>query len=153
MESDVYILCPERTAAAATAFLDAVMPRLEAADVDYPLPQFSDQPAEIINDVHEVLTRLENSPCEPYGLHWTSRGEGEPYNCMLFFTKDRAMIAGVVVRDEAVSDWLVRLASTVGGQHGYVTAEAPPPDTAAEFIECARTWPVPTLFKGELRVP
>jgi hypothetical protein len=150
---EVYILCPKRTGAAAGAFLEAVMPHRESAEGEFPLPQFSDQPAELFNGPDEVIARLEDSPREPYSLHWNNQAEGEPYNCMLFFTEDGGMIAGVVVRDKRASEWLLKLASTVGGEYGYVTAEDPPPDTTAEFIERAKVRRVPALFEGKLRVP
>lgn len=135
----------------AVAFLDTVMPHRESAEDEFPLPQFSDQPIEIVGTSNEILTRLEHSPGEPYSLHWNRRGEGEPYNCMLFFTEDGAMVAGVVVRDVSASEWLAKLASTVGGKYGYVAGEEPAPDTTAEFVERARIGQVPALFEGRLR--
>jgi hypothetical protein len=107
-------------------------------------------PDEVLTCVDDLLARLEEALLEPYGLHWDNDADGEPFGCMLFFSADGGLVAGVAVRDENGATWLKNVAAVVDGKFGYVTSEEPPPDTAASFVERCRSAHVTRLVDGQV---
>lgn len=110
MEAEVWVLSPERSALAATKFLDAVMPRREPATDDLPFPQFVDDPDVVLTRPEEVIDRLEDYPHESYSMYWHNGLPGDPSGCMLFYTEEQGLIAGVVVAYSIAVAWLSRVA-------------------------------------------
>ena len=53
---------------------------------------------------------------------------------MLFYTRDRCIIAGLVVGQDLADATLRDLAAFVGSHHALIGSEQRPPDTADAFI-------------------
>ncbi len=150
MVIEAYILCGERSAAMATKVVQVLMPHNATASADFPLPQFVDDPEETFDSVVDLIARLEQDGKIPYSLYWNNNDDEEPFSCMLHFTRDCGLIAGIAVRDENAEEWMKRLASVTGGKYGYITAEEPPPDTIKSFIDLCRSSHVTRLIDGKL---
>ena len=134
-------------------FLCAFLPRRSPGAEEYPVPQWSDQPSIVLRSADEVLELLELSPSEPYAIYWNGVDSGAVPQAMLFFTRDGAMIAGVVSSDSEVKATLVALAGVVGARFGYMTGEAPPPETRDEFIALCRESTLLCIVEGAIRGP
>lgn len=149
---DVYVLSEARTGDGVQRFTTDWLHGFVPVAEDYEFPRWSDEPVRVYDSVDELIDVLLERTSEPYGIYWRNGGEGSVTAGMLFFTTDGGMIAGLTVegdQSEAITH-LDRLAKTIGGKYGYLTAEEPPPDTAAEFVELARS-ARPALVDGLIR--
>lgn len=146
--NDVYVLCGNRSPEMATSFLDAFLPsRLPAAD-EYPFPQFADAPTDTLSNPEEIILKLAHLENERYGLHWHNTRREEPLGASLFYTADGGLVAGLFLYEDNVLEWLAKMARVVGGRFGYMTLEAPPPETQTAFVELCRASQFPRLFDG-----
>ena len=148
---EVYVLCESRSKVTAMAFLDAFLPDRKSSSEEFPFPEFSDSPQNVYFSAGEVMSRLEHEPSQSYSLHWGSTGSRKVSQAMIFFTRDGAMIAGLVVSNLEADETLVKIARIVEGQFGFLTTENPPPETCTEFIDLCRESTLTALVDGCLR--
>jgi hypothetical protein len=148
---EVYVLCESRSRACAEPFLNAFLPQRSPAAEDYPFPQYTDQPEVVYQTPDEVMQRMETEPDARYSLYWRNQTAEEPEMAMLFYTRDGAMIAGLVVSEPAVGPTLQAMSRQVQGRFGYITLESSPPETRDEFISLCRDSTEINLFAGDLR--
>lgn len=148
---EIYVLCESRSATVAQTFLQAFLPERTAATDEYPFPEFIDPPVEIIRSFEELAQRLENDEQKSYAAYWNSTSDHGPRQAMLFYLEDGSMIAGLVVQNSSVNDFLLKLARRVNGRYGYVCGSQPPPATSAAFIDICRNSTLPCLVDGQLR--
>lgn len=148
---EVYVLCESRSRACAEPFLNAFLPQRSPADEDYPFPQYEDQPEVVYERPEEIMQRMEAAPDARYALYWRNLVAEGPEMAMLFYTRDGALMAGLVVDEPEVQATLQALSRQVQGRFGYITSESCPPETREEFIDLCRDSTEINLFAGELR--
>ncbi len=147
-QCELYAVCDARSAAAATAFLDAFLPARVEAAVDYPVPALSDSPEHTYTDVADLLAALERRGGEEYAVYWNRAGRGDPHQAMLMFTADGGMIAGLATSRPDPGALLQELAQTVRGNFAVVVLEQRPPDTLAEFRALCANATGPRIVDG-----
>ncbi len=143
-----YVACVRRDLEIAERFLDHFLPSRVEVALDYPFPFLVDEPVVTFSDTGSLIERLLRDGEEDYSIYWDRVGAGEPRLAMLFFTKDRGMIAGLVAHSVDSMELLRELAGIVKGRFGLVTDEQIPPDTLEEFIQRCRVWTGPRLIDG-----
>lgn len=149
---EIYVLTGERSVAVAHRFLEAFAPARVPAAVDYPIPQFDDEPRKSFETAEEVVEWLVHEPQQDYSLYWDVGGDVFSH-AMLFFTTDGQMIAGLAGRVTSPRDLLNAIAKIVDGQFGYLTLESPPPMTAREFVALCESASDIALAHGVVRGP
>lgn len=147
---EVYAACATRSAAQAQRFLETFVPVRALISSELQLPEFSDNPSEIFADVDSLVLRLEQKTDEEHALYWTRNEPGDPYQAMLFFTKDGGMIAGIASTHPDPADLLQQLATAVDARYGVVVLEERPPATLRAFYRLCRAAPGARLVDGEL---
>ncbi|MGL4675742.1 MAG: hypothetical protein ACRCXK_12860 [Wohlfahrtiimonas sp.] len=141
IESEIYVLCSARSEDVIYAFLDKFASKRAVTTDEYPIPENSDNPIEIIYSEQEIFRKLVKDTNEPYAFYW---------NCvfpiktaMLFFTKDGNLIVGLAVYEPHVQSFYQKILLSVGGVCGYVQAtqeESPPPNCQSAFIKRANDY-------------
>jgi hypothetical protein len=149
---EVYVLCGDRSLSTARRFLEQFAPKRSSAAADFPFPQYSDHALRTYSDPDELIEILESRAHQPYSFYWNGEGESAVRQVMLFFTEDGGMIAGVSGPIEAVEDALVEISEVVGGRYGYITNEAPPPDTVTGFKAICEQSTLPNIYEGRVRL-
>lgn len=119
----------------AERFLDTFVPQREQAAVEYEFPQYADKPQVVVKSAREAIEVCDAHSDAAHRFCFRNLGEG-PAHAMLFFTEDGGLILGLSVV-ERVDEWFDRLKRHAGSEVGYVTFEAAPPATAAEFAKLA----------------
>lgn len=132
---EVYVLCETRSKEFALAFLDFFTPNRESTSEDYPLPQYADAPAHIFTESTDLLAALERDAAQEYSLYWDNNDGDNISQSMLFYTCDGNLIVGISAPEEAAARWLQQMSSFSGGQYGYVSYDAPPPESKSEFMD------------------
>src|SRR5262249_21008069 len=139
---DLYALATDRSSEIVSRFRERWLASFEESEVDYVLPQFADRPDAVYDSPSELIARLLAEPAQPHSLYWRNPRPGHLPHAMLFFTTDGGLIAGLAVATEdsdLAGATLRELAQSVDARYGYALGEAPPPGTASEFKEQART--------------
>lgn len=149
--AEIYVLCGARTSAVAHRFLDTFAERRMPAAEDFPFPEFSDEPEDILLNTNELIDLLESRSHEPYAIYWDLEGRPAGEQVMLFFTEDGGMIAGIGGHVESVADALITMSAVVNGKYGYVTNGTCPPATIEEFKAICEQSTLTNLFEGKLR--
>ena len=137
--ADIYVLAPSRTVSAIMAFLDRFAPVREVTASEYEIPQYADSPHTIFRTAHEVVDYCCRHPAETQAIYWRRIGEGDPVFAMVFFTSDGQLVLGLSIAGDTEQSFLAELRAHAGSEIGYITAESPPPDTAAEFRRIAQS--------------
>jgi hypothetical protein len=148
---ELYVLAASRNSRTARAFLDRFPPNRRPAAEDFPFPEFSDCPDHVYQTPEGVMERLEHAVAEPYAIYWYGEGAGYADQAMLFFTRDAAMIVGLVLPDDALGAAFLDVSGVVGGRFGFITGESAPPETQGEFVRICRESTLTALVDGEVR--
>lgn len=148
VELEVYVLAGSRHAHVATQFLQRFLPTRRAASDEYPFPEFSTSPERVYGDPDELMRRLESSPDEAYAIYWDADEASTFRQGMLFFTRDAAMIVGLVIAISDIAQVLLDVAQVVDGRFGFISGESPPPGTRDEFIRVCREGTLTRLVDG-----
>jgi hypothetical protein len=137
MGLEVYALAPQRSEAVSDIFRSAWLDGFEESADEYEVPENSDRPEAIYTSVDDLIQRLVATPAEGYSVYWHNLRPGRIRSGMLMFTTDGALVVGLSIAGEDAGEAarvLSELARTVGAEHGYVTSDERPPDTARDFL-------------------
>lgn len=132
--ADVYVLALDRSAETVRRFIDRFASSHEETAADYCIPQHSSSPTRVLLKAADVIAYCVEHPREPQSVYLRCVGDGPAY-AMIFFTADAGLILGLSLTEGEGQRWLAELQSFAGTKVGYVTFEAPPPATVAEFLE------------------
>lgn len=132
---DIYVLSQHRSATAAAAFLEEFAPNREQSALDYPFPEFAEQPSVVFGTAPEAIDFCDSQPNETQSIYFRNLGAGAAH-VMVFFTSDGALILGLSVVDQA-EKWLGRLEEFAGSKVSLMAFETAPPLTIAEFVALA----------------
>lgn len=132
---EAYVLCSERSASTAFAFLQQIAPERRPLCEEFSFPQFSDNPIVIFKDIKLLIEYLANRFETEYSIYWNCGSNAICGQVMLFFTRDGGLIAGIADFNIPHTEALSVLKEAVNGKFGYVTCDSPPPESAAEFVE------------------
>lgn len=138
MKSEVRVLCQERTVPAAITFLDRFLPNRNEARSQYNIPEFSESPTATYYDAIAVIDYLAENSSSTYSLYWDNQSSIQPFLAMLHFTEDGAMFAGLIVDQDSEDAFLDEMAKVTHSEYGCVLGVAPPPESAAQFIQLCR---------------
>jgi len=139
MTQELYALSNERTATLASRFLNTFGAELLPFAEDFPVPEFSVNPAHVFRRVEDLISFLELNRSEPYGLYWNvGASEGEIAQAMLFYTTDGGLILGLAVTPESAPLHLRRLMTFAGTDDAMYGDEQRPPETSGEFVAKCR---------------
>jgi hypothetical protein len=138
MTQEIYALASTRTLSFAVSFLNEFLPDRVAFANEYPIPELSDAPTQVLSSDYDVLDFLEKHPTESYGLYWNACTPESPVRqAMLFYTVDANLILGLAVTANRQSQLWSKLLDFSGTNVGLVGWEQRPPDTVDEFRNLA----------------
>ena len=149
--TEIYVLCRNRSKAIADVFLEAFGKSRTQVAVDYPYPEFADEPQITFDNPSALLEQLEADPTSSYSVYWDCHATDEPRQVMLFFTSEGRMIVGVGGPRGSIEDELQKISSLVRGEFAYVTSGSCPPDSSKEFAEIAIASSLPSVVEGRFR--
>jgi hypothetical protein len=130
MMRQIYALGSDRSLRFVAAFLDRFLPDRERILDELDLPDLTDD---------DIMDFLEHHPWESCALQWRAPGATSVRRAMAFYTVDRQIVLALVERPERVAESHRELIAFVGATHSMVTDEAPPPESAARFIQWCTT--------------
>lgn len=136
IESEVYVLCSARSEDVIYSFLDKFASNRTATTDEYPIPENSDNPIDIVYSEQEIFKKLVKDSNEPYAVYWNC--DFPIKTAMLFFTKDGSLIVGLAVYEPHVQSYYQQLLLSVEGVCGYMQnaqEESPPPNCKNDFIK------------------
>jgi hypothetical protein len=137
---DLYVLAPQRSAAIVVRFLDHFLPIREPSATDYPVPEFSDNPSQVLTRPDEVIHYSVACKTAAQSIYWRRLDDGEPRHAHVFFLADGGLVLGLSISEPTEARWewwLEQLKEFVGSRLGYHVCEAPPVESVAEFERIA----------------
>lgn len=133
---EIYVLTTDRSVGAIRRFLDHYMPSRAPAALEYAIPEYANNPTQILTTDAALLAYMAMHPLEHYGVYWHEQATGSSLQtAMVFYTRDGAAILGLAGYFEDAYENLQDLAAFARAKHGWLTSEERPPDTAAAFIK------------------
>lgn len=147
---EIYVLSSERSAKMAGGFLAEFALYRKPVAIDFPFPEFVEEPRFVFTDPIDLIRQLEKDRGESYSLYWNvDRGVAD--QVMLFFTKDGGMIVGLGGPRISAEFAFSAIQKIVDGRFGYVTSGSCPPSSIGEFVSICKESTLASLFEGEIR--
>lgn len=144
-EIDVYFLIGNRLKDTVHSFISEYIPRNIESSADYPIPQHSEEPLTIYDNVDDLLVHLQSNENEDYAIYWNATETNALIrNAMVFYTEDSHMIFGLTfaIQDDSGKSGIMVLINEISAIFRaidfYITSEEPPPFNAAEFLVCSK---------------
>lgn len=138
IDYEMYVLCDSRTEETIYAFLNNCALNRRPLTDEYPIPENSDNPTDIIYSEQEIFKKLVKDNHEAYAFYWNC--DFPIKTAMLFFTEDGNLIVGLAVCEPYVQSYYQQILLSVKGSYGYVQnaqEESPPPNCKSDFIKRA----------------
>jgi hypothetical protein len=136
--SDIYVLTQSRTEATISSFLDRFVPVREETADDYCIPQHVKFPHTVFRTAAEVVSYCCSHASVSQSVYWRQVSGDDPAYAMVFFTSEGLLILGLSTDESTAKSYFTELSTHIGSDVGYITVEAPPPDSAAEFYRFAQ---------------
>lgn len=141
---DIYVLSPVRSTHVVESFLNHFLPLREESALDYWVQIGDINPVKEFKSVTEMCQYCERNPEAESRAYWHNRTEGvDPYHAHAFFLSKGGLVLGLSVASENESDWLDwlgKMKTETGAEHGYWVCETPPAESIEEFVSVAKEY-------------
>lgn len=142
--ADIYVIRQSRSKKMGIDFLNYFLPLREESCDDYLIPQYSDNPIQVVNNADELMIFLESNIECAQSIYWSNKDENNPNkHGMIFYTEDGNMIFGLSrnadmsgnLNTDNETECLREMKAYFNTELGYIHYENPPADTFEEFIK------------------
>jgi hypothetical protein len=134
---DCYFLINSRKSIFVEAFLNKFIPIRTASAEDYPVPEYTNNPARLFLNTTDLILYLEEKSTYSYSIYWRNEDQlSDIKHGMVFYTTDGMMIFGVSIEEYDPNNDIYKAIKTfTGSTMGCMTVEEAPPDNYIEFNE------------------
>jgi len=152
--ADCYVLTDKRTRDFIDSFLNKFLPNRQEYRDAFEIPQFSDNPAIILESANELIKYLEQNKNEIHAIYWYNKEESKVRGAMCLFTSDGQVIVGVTCEtlnpDTTIeSNYLKELMSFCNSKKSLIEYEKPAARDTEEFLQRAAAGNNNNVFKKE----
>ena len=129
-----------RSQAFISAFLDTFLPHRQEVTRQYEVPQFAEQPDQVLYSAEALIDLLVQQPTEPHAIYWRNLDVSRLRGAMCIFTTDGQVILGLYCEtmrpDTAIEQqYLAALKAFCNRTDGLVLYEEPAPQDTAAFLK------------------
>ena len=143
--ADCYVLTEKRTYDFIIQLLDYFTPNRRELTDEYEVPQYSDNPTDILESADEAIKFLCKNGEIKHTLYWENPDKTEMKGVELFFTDDKHLICGIYCdtkfpNTEIEDTYFEKLKTICNSEQGYIAYEEPSVHNSKDFIEIAKNW-------------